>query len=307
MNRRLRDEVGSSNPSIAQAADLLRAVELDRPSADRRARVRRRIAESERPQAVRSHPWLLPAAALFALGFGGAAAAGWLNDRPARLPAPAETAGVELGHRPRVTTPPAPQIELPEGADAVPSPEAERQAIGETLESLPARRSALRARVERATSPRPAPSIGAQEHPPASSIQPASTPDPEPGAGFRRDGSRGTRAERREAIEKDAPIDLEPREPRAQEGRALEDGAEKVALAMERLRVKHDAEGALELLAAYRTLHPAGMLAEEALVLSIEAAAQIDEAQARSLAAEYLARFPSGRFRSWAQRTRGVD
>jgi hypothetical protein len=44
------------------------------------------------------------------------------------------------------------------------------------------------------------------------------------------------------------------------------------------------------------------MLAEEALALSIEAASALGASNAPELAAEYLARFPGGRFRDVAQR-----
>lgn len=71
--------------------------------------------------------------------------------------------------------------------------------------------------------------------------------------------------------------------------------------ALQKLRHDRDAAGALRLLDAYRAGFPDGDLAEEALVLSIEARAALGDGEARAAAAEYLRRFPHGRFRGVAE------
>lgn len=76
------------------------------------------------------------------------------------------------------------------------------------------------------------------------------------------------------------------------------------ALVLEALRLlrhDHDASGALRLLDAYRSQFRDGDLAEEALALAIEARAALGDGAARGLAAEYLQRFPHGRFHALAE------
>ena len=68
------------------------------------------------------------------------------------------------------------------------------------------------------------------------------------------------------------------------------------------LRRDHDARRASALLESYLAGHAQGPLREEALVLSIEAAdARNDRALAQSLAHQYQAEFPAGRFRQFAR------
>jgi hypothetical protein len=62
---------------------------------------------------------------------------------------------------------------------------------------------------------------------------------------------------------------------------------------------------ARELSSEYRLKYPGGALQEEALALSIEAAAALGDDEARRLATLYLQRYPSGRFRAQAQRVMG--
>jgi hypothetical protein len=72
--------------------------------------------------------------------------------------------------------------------------------------------------------------------------------------------------------------------------------------AMIALRRNHDPERAAVLLEKYLSAHPRGALHEEALALAIEAAdARADRASAQSLARLYQARYPRGRFLSFAQ------
>ena len=68
------------------------------------------------------------------------------------------------------------------------------------------------------------------------------------------------------------------------------------------LRRDHDVPSAIRQLEAYRRRFPVGELAEEVLALAIEAFAALDDAAARSLADEYLRRFPGGRFSDQAER-----
>jgi hypothetical protein len=61
-----------------------------------------------------------------------------------------------------------------------------------------------------------------------------------------------------------------------------------------------------ELSSEYRLKYPSGALHEEALALSIEAAAALGDADASRLAGLYLQRYPQGRFRGQAQRALGA-
>ena len=75
-----------------------------------------------------------------------------------------------------------------------------------------------------------------------------------------------------------------------------------VLAAVKALRRDRDPGRAQVLLEDYLRLHPGGALVEEALALSIEAAAARGDEAAATLAAEYLRRFPAGRFREVARR-----
>jgi hypothetical protein len=73
--------------------------------------------------------------------------------------------------------------------------------------------------------------------------------------------------------------------------------------AIRALRQEGDAARAGDLLASYLRAHPRGVLAEDALALSIEAAAARHDARAASdLGRRYLAQFPNGRFRAFVLR-----
>jgi hypothetical protein len=73
--------------------------------------------------------------------------------------------------------------------------------------------------------------------------------------------------------------------------------------AMRALRVEQNPVRARALLAAYLDRHPKGKLSEEALVMSIEAAAVHHDSDAQALAASYLKLYPRGTFRGLVERT----
>ena len=72
--------------------------------------------------------------------------------------------------------------------------------------------------------------------------------------------------------------------------------------AIRALRQDHDAALAAGLLAGYLRVHPSGALSEEALALSIEAATARHSPAAVSLSRRYLTRYPTGRFRAYAEK-----
>jgi hypothetical protein len=236
------------------------------------------------------------------MSFGGAAFAAWLTDR-GLFALPAIHVDVEDTRR----HPSASRVEhrLPDSAPAalaLPEPASTPVIEPEPQDLDPSARSAPPVVTRRAHRPRPSgPSL--TERGPAA----RSSGEAQSGEGTGAPRVTGEPVIERPTIRPD-PI-LAPSSETAQPAlpATLEDGAENVALAMERLRAQHDPSGALQLLSVYRRLHPTGMLSEEALALSIEAAAQIDPPRAHSLAKEYLARFPSGRFRALAAAASGGD
>ena len=68
------------------------------------------------------------------------------------------------------------------------------------------------------------------------------------------------------------------------------------------LRVDRDPKLARALANRYLEWHPRGVLADEALAISIEAAIENNDADVRALSAQYLAQFPRGSFRGLAER-----
>jgi hypothetical protein len=78
-------------------------------------------------------------------------------------------------------------------------------------------------------------------------------------------------------------------------------GAKLMVEAMQARR-SGDTARASKLLKEYQRKYPEGALQEEALALSMEAAAARGDAGANKLARQYLERYPNGRFRDQAQR-----
>jgi len=100
------------------------------------------------------------------------------------------------------------------------------------------------------------------------------------------------------------PVAAKPAAPRA---RATDPVELSAALMVDAMRARRAGNFARvrELSSEYRLKFPSGGLHEEALALSIEAAAALGDSEAPRLAALYLQRYPSGRFRSQAQRALG--
>lgn len=99
-----------------------------------------------------------------------------------------------------------------------------------------------------------------------------------------------------------APVAVElPSAKRVDKPRAGEDPSQ-VAEAVRALRKQGDAVRAQTLLDQYLKANPHGALAEDALALSIEAAAARKDPRAADYARRYLSRYPNGRFKTVAER-----
>jgi hypothetical protein len=97
------------------------------------------------------------------------------------------------------------------------------------------------------------------------------------------------------------PAEAKPAERRAEKPRAGEDPTQ-VAEAVRALRKQGDPARAQAMLDQYLKSNPRGALAEDALALSIEAAAARKDPRAAEYARRYLVRYPNGRFRAMAER-----
>jgi hypothetical protein len=97
------------------------------------------------------------------------------------------------------------------------------------------------------------------------------------------------------------PNDAKPLARPAEKPRAGEDPSQ-VAEAVRALRKQGDPVRAQALLDQYLRQNPRGALSEDALALSIEAAAARKDPRAADHARRYLARYPNGRFRGLAER-----
>jgi hypothetical protein len=270
--RRLRDEPGGADAIDDRAHALLRAVgPLAPASAARRDGIRRALLDRARR---RRKGQALRRAVGVALGGGSAAVAGASIGRHFSAPE-------------RETAP------LP--AQAPPAPAAPRHPKGgpptahEVPPAAPTPALAPAPRVAPA-----APPIAKPAPPPieASRADPPATPrsedpfddDPKAAASRTGDGSR-------------APVSLGI-------GDDSTPDAALVVSAIKALRIDRDAPRAARLLDDYRRFHPDGALAEEALALEIEAAAEQGDPRAITIADRYLDRFPAGRFAHFARRVR---
>ena len=99
----------------------------------------------------------------------------------------------------------------------------------------------------------------------------------------------------------ETPAPEKPSEARAAKPRPGEDPTQ-VAEAVRALRKQGDPARAQALLDQYLKSNPRGALAEDALALSIEAAAARKDPRAAEYARRYQARYPGGRFRAVAER-----
>src|SRR5688572_30508540 len=102
------------------------------------------------------------------------------------------------------------------------------------------------------------------------------------------------------------PVDLRRAEPpiarrRSSRVRAYSEDPSEVVMAVEALRKQRDPARAAKLLAQYLAAHPGGALVEEAVALSIEAAAARHDPAAADFARRYLRDYPNGRFRQTAE------
>jgi hypothetical protein len=103
-----------------------------------------------------------------------------------------------------------------------------------------------------------------------------------------------------------APVEVPASEPAAvrrhpNRVRPRSEDPSEVVRAVDALRNQRDPERASKLLAQYLAAHPRGALAEEAVALSIEAAAARHDPAAADFARRYLREYPNGRFRQTAE------
>ena len=114
------------------------------------------------------------------------------------------------------------------------------------------------------------------------------------------------RIERPRAGVEPAPVEIpatapETHRPHTPRTHARSEDPSAVVNAVEALRKQHNPDRAAKLLAGDLAAHPKGALAEEALALSIEAAAVRHDPMASEFARRYLREYPTGRFRQTAQ------
>lgn len=138
--------------------------------------------------------------------------------------------------------------------------------------------------------------FGAPDSLPDVPMRPASAPLPEPSVA----APRRTPPAQAPELQPTPSSEKSP-ERRADRPRAGEDPSQ-VAEAVRALRKQGDPARAGQLLDQYLRSNPRGALAEDALALSIEAAAARKDPRAADYARRYLARYPQGRFRSLAER-----
>lgn len=289
MIQRLRDMTDCEEPAVVELIDLVRSTgDLD-PPLGAQERVRRALLRPQ-PQPQRSR-FLQPLMVALALA----------------VVVPVAVASVHRLTRPRLPRPPAPRIEhalppprlLPR---PVPAPEPILTVVPEAVWTAPSisdddsiylvPQPEIPVRVAPAA---PEPEIAV---PAASELPAAPIADAPSGSGSSPE-FRDPASDRRTA----PPVLGAPRMPAPPP--APTPRPEEAALvlgALHSLRHDHDAHGALHQLDAYRSRFPDGDLVEEALALMIEARAALDDREAGPLAAQYIQRYPNGRFREAAER-----
>ena len=125
-------------------------------------------------------------------------------------------------------------------------------------------------------------------------------PEPVPASAPVLQAAKGVSSKRRAPSEPSLPVPSEA-DPGSVAAKKMSDSI-LVHQAVKALRSGGDAAQAAELLERYRSRNPEGVLAEEALALSIEAAVQKQDPRAKALAQKYLTRYPNGRFVDAARR-----
>jgi hypothetical protein len=128
-----------------------------------------------------------------------------------------------------------------------------------------------------------APASAAGQQRPAAPNMNAQPPDPEPAPSAPRPALKSASA---------------PSRPRPDSS----EDASSVVEAIQALRKSRDPSRAQALLNEYMKAHPRGVLSEDALALSIEAASAQHDPRAADYARRYLLRFPKGKYRTLASR-----
>jgi hypothetical protein len=263
---RLRQQVSSSDPALANAARRLSRVPPLEPSLRLKHRVRASLALRRRRGTKRLLRLALIGATVFGFGAIGFAAVdrGWIRAlvfEPAPPPAPHARSLPRAPSSPKAEEPAAPSLlaRIQESTSVHAPIEPEK----------PQQKRAVRALV--AEDPAPLPQARG----------PLKAPPPEAAAN----------AAPLTAQERIAPV-------------VPERGSELVLEALRALRQDGDPKRARARLDEYLAAHPSGALVEEASALEIEAAAAEDDPQTVDLARRYLDRYPTGRFRDAALRAR---
>lgn len=330
MTQRLRDMTDCDDPAVSELIDLVRSAgELD-PPAGAQERVRR-VLVLPRPQRSRFRQPLMVALALLVVVPVAVASVKRLV--APRLPAPPPVPRLEPVRTPRPRgAPPEPVLTaMPESVwlaasisdddsiHLVPQPEiparvaiaapARPPIAAPTVASPPAalkpaapQPAEVHAPAPTVSAPPPAPlaSRSVPEFrgwPPDRAAPPTPTPTPP--------SASASQGEPRMPLRPPGPrpaLTLRPAPAPARAPAPQPDESVLVLGALHRLRHDHDARGALVQLDEYRARFPGGDLAEESLALMIEARAALDDRQAGALAAEYMQRYPQGRFRAAAER-----
>jgi hypothetical protein len=264
--KRLRDSEPKS-PLIEQAHAMIDAVPPLPESRERMLRVRR---ELDRPRGllagVRRAPALAFAALVALFGASAFAAVRYIAARPERAPAGQAQAGSAAFKRAHGGAKHGAQAPAPQPT-SVPVAPSPRPATAAPAEALPIEPAAASAHGGAGSSARSAAHVAA--------------PRVEPRA-------RAGEPDRAHAAD-------------GEHARPTSD-SELVHSAVKALRRDGDPALAARLLDENRKRYPDGPLAEEALSLQIEAALALHDPRARAFAREYVARYPSGRYLSIAQR-----